>query len=365
MTKALVSEAQRKKRLRELEAIVEADMLAFVRVGSALLEISRDRLFEPQYGTFGEYLEDRWHWEGRHGYRQMNASVAYGYLAENCPNGQFLPTSEGAIRPLTKLATFKQVEMGKKDPAIWARAWKAACSLAKKDGRPPTDRHVEEAVSQIIRNEKVSHLPDPSPWKGQDGLFVGNATSTKWLDDLPAEVFDLVLTDPPWSEDSIGTYAAVGRAALKGLRPGGVCVIYLGKIYLPEVIRAVNEYLDYEWTFALTFPVGQVVIRKAAVYDCWRPVGIFRKPGPFDLPPVDRDLMPAPREKGTHDWQQALDPARFFVRRYTQPGSLVLDPFIGGGTFPLAALLEGRRYIGFDIEADAVKAAQERLRSGD
>lgn len=43
-------------------------------------------------------------------------------------------------------------------------------------------------------------------------------------------------------------------------------------------------------------------------------------------------------------------------------GGLVLDPFSGAGTTGLAALKNGRRYVGIEISADYVKLAEERAR---
>lgn len=41
--------------------------------------------------------------------------------------------------------------------------------------------------------------------------------------------------------------------------------------------------------------------------------------------------------------------AHFLIKAFTEPGSLVLDPFAGAGTIPFEAALQGRRTIGFDI----------------
>jgi len=45
----------------------------------------------------------------------------------------------------------------------------------------------------------------------------------------------------------------------------------------------------------------------------------------------------------------------------TEPGDLVLDPFIGSGTTALAALELKRRCIGFDISDAYVRLANERV----
>jgi site-specific DNA-methyltransferase (adenine-specific) len=53
---------------------------------------------------------------------------------------------------------------------------------------------------------------------------------------------------------------------------------------------------------------------------------------------------------------------RALVRDYSRPGDLIVDPCAGGGTTLLAAKLEGRRFVGSDIDAAHVEIARERLR---
>jgi site-specific DNA-methyltransferase (adenine-specific) len=52
---------------------------------------------------------------------------------------------------------------------------------------------------------------------------------------------------------------------------------------------------------------------------------------------------------------------RRLIAVYTRPGDLVVDPFCGHGTVVLAAVEQGRSGIGYDIDADCVAAAVERL----
>ena len=49
------------------------------------------------------------------------------------------------------------------------------------------------------------------------------------------------------------------------------------------------------------------------------------------------------------------------IELYTYLGDLVLDPFLGSGTTAVAAASTGRRYVGFDVEADYLELARERL----
>jgi len=59
-----------------------------------------------------------------------------------------------------------------------------------------------------------------------------------------------------------------------------------------------------------------------------------------------------------------LDPMRHIVRDYTLPGDLVCDPHSGGGTTLLAALMEGRRAIGSEMDAKHYEIARKRLAKG-
>ncbi len=52
----------------------------------------------------------------------------------------------------------------------------------------------------------------------------------------------------------------------------------------------------------------------------------------------------------------------WFVRLFTQPGDVVLDPFIGSGTTAVAAASLGRRFVGIDTNAEYVELSRERLR---
>lgn len=56
---------------------------------------------------------------------------------------------------------------------------------------------------------------------------------------------------------------------------------------------------------------------------------------------------------------------RAIVRDYSRPGDLVCDPCAGGGTTLLAAIMEGRRAIGAEMDPDTFAKAVKRLRDHD
>lgn len=59
-----------------------------------------------------------------------------------------------------------------------------------------------------------------------------------------------------------------------------------------------------------------------------------------------------------------LDLMRAIVRDYSRPGDLVCDPFVGSGTTALAALSEGRRFVGSEQKPEHYEIARRRLDRG-
>ncbi|TVR90612.1 MAG: site-specific DNA-methyltransferase [Spirochaetaceae bacterium] len=53
----------------------------------------------------------------------------------------------------------------------------------------------------------------------------------------------------------------------------------------------------------------------------------------------------------------------WFIRLFTQPGDLVLDPFMGSGTTPVVAARRGRRAVGIELSEEYYEIAVERCRT--
>jgi len=50
------------------------------------------------------------------------------------------------------------------------------------------------------------------------------------------------------------------------------------------------------------------------------------------------------------------------IKLYTFENDVVLDPFIGSGTVAVAALMENRKFVGYDVEEEYVKIAEKRIK---
>lgn len=102
----------------------------------------------------------------------------------------------------------------------------------------------------------------------------------------------------------------------------------------------------------------------------------------YDVPPFDHPITLDKRKSASMDlhiyWsKKPHDAIRQYIRHYTKPGDLVLDPFCGSGGTALAALMEGRKAIAIDrspaatfitknyctpVDVDELKAAFEELK---
>lgn len=71
------------------------------------------------------------------------------------------------------------------------------------------------------------------------------------------------------------------------------------------------------------------------------------------------------REKiyGKHPTQKPLALLERIILACTKPGDLVLDPFLGSGTTGVAAVSQGRTFVGFETNSEYSKLARKRIRA--
>ncbi len=70
-------------------------------------------------------------------------------------------------------------------------------------------------------------------------------------------------------------------------------------------------------------------------------------------------------EKVDHPTQKPLSISSRIVRHFSDPNDLVLVPFAGSGSECVAAVMQGRKFIGFELNGDYIKIANRRLRQAD
>lgn len=73
--------------------------------------------------------------------------------------------------------------------------------------------------------------------------------------------------------------------------------------------------------------------------------------------------IPSVRANDDHEAKFPIELPRRAIRLLTAPGDLVLDCFLGSGTTAVAAIREGRRFIGIEKEARYVRLARDAVTS--
>lgn len=74
------------------------------------------------------------------------------------------------------------------------------------------------------------------------------------------------------------------------------------------------------------------------------------------------DIITVPRIRGGYPAEKPPEIAEVLINQSTVPGEVVADPFMGSGSVGVAALQRGRRFLGNDLNPEAVQIADRRLR---
>ena len=73
------------------------------------------------------------------------------------------------------------------------------------------------------------------------------------------------------------------------------------------------------------------------------------------------DVLEAKRVRGGYPTEKPVDLLTTLVKQSSEPGEVVIDPFSGSGATGVAAVQQGRDYLGGDIKESAVERAITRL----
>ncbi len=215
---------------------------------------------------------------------------------------------------------------------------------------------------------------------------------------------NLVLTDPPYGTtgNSWDIAPDLGRLwdALKSILSLGGAAVMTAQTPFDKVLGVSNlPWLKYEWIWKKTYITGYLNAKNAPLKQhenvlvftpgttaqmTYNPQGVVRKPIEYisrhsrrssnygssphrdyvsEFTGYPKDVLEfGPDPIKLHPTQKPLELMRCMVRTYSNPGDLVLDPFMGSGTTAVACVLEHRNFIGFELEEKYFNIANKRLR---
>jgi len=234
------------------------------------------------------------------------------------------------------------------------------------------EKTVKEAVS-VLNREKTrdEYIKVAAEIKAlPDTVRLIRADFFEYEEKIPDNSIDLVVTDPPYVAEFSESIAPFMRIVNRVLKPGGALVMVIGHARLPEVFEGFRECgvefgddaLEFYHICALAMSGRTAAMHHVGAQNGFKPVIIGVKNPQHKPYCMYNDLLTGSgREKDAHDWQQSAEELRPLIDAFSLPGETILDPFMGTGTYGLAAKRRARKFIGIDIDGENVKIAKARI----
>ena len=171
---------------------------------------------------------------------------------------------------------------------------------------------------------------------------------------------DAIITDPPYEAAADDLYPELVRLASRILKPTGTLVVLCGTrpdAWLRRLPLMKTDELPLRWVGCYLTHGASYRDHTSGIATNWKPLLIFG--GTRNL---NTDVFRSSGDdKAHHAWGQNEDAFAKIVAAFSDPGDLIVDPFLGGGTTAVVSHGQGRRFIGCDIDEAAVSAAQVRF----
>lgn len=235
----------------------------------------------------------------------------------------------------------------------------------------------DSIVRKLVGNIDESGIP---------GFHIYQSDAIEWLKTIESESIDLVITDPPY--ESLEKHRAKGTTTrLKQSKsssnkwfevfPNSRFPELFAEIY--RVLRRNRHFYlfcDQETAFVAK-PIGE-----SMGFKFWKPlvwdkkkIGmgyhyrakyefiLFFEKGKRKLNDLSiPDVLEVPRIHRGYPTEKPVELAEILITQSSLIDELVCDPFMGACSVGVAALRNGRRFIGSDISKDAFDISEERLK---
>lgn len=267
----------------------------------------------------------------------------------------------------------------------------------------------------MYKNTKILFSVKNKPFAKSDDFVLYQNDCLKILEQLPSDSVDMIFADPPYFLSNGGFTCSAGKmvsvdkgkwdvtnglkkdfefhlawtkACHRILKPGGTIWISgtYHSIYQCGFALQVNHFHilnDIAWfkpnaspnlscrfftashetiIWARKDKKGKHKFNYSLMKNGSWPEDFIKKPG-LQMRSVWSMGTPKPSEKilGKHPTQKPLDLLKRIVLASTDKGDIVIDPFTGSSTTGIAAVMNGRKFIGIDMEKKYLELSKKRF----
>ena len=219
---------------------------------------------------------------------------------------------------------------------------------------------------------------------------------------MPDKCVDLVLTDPPYGTtacewDSVIPLEPMWERLNRLIKPNGAIVLF-GSEPFSSALRMSNiKNYKYDWIWDKPKGSGFLNAKKRPLRH-YETISIFSNATPVYYPQglaegVFNNTRPALEKKPTlygkqrqhkessftnypkdiikyskphkpvHPTQKPVPLMEYLIKTYTNKGEVVLDFTAGSGTTGVACVKTGRRFLGFELDEEYCKLANDRIQA--
>jgi len=222
---------------------------------------------------------------------------------------------------------------------------------------------------------------------------------------IPDGSIDLMLTDPPYNTTNCDWEYAIDFETLwaewlRIVKPNGAFIFTASQPFTTDLINSNRKHFKYELIWEKPNPSNPllankqplknheniiVFYRKMPVYNPQKTMRLqenkrtqkIREKGIFEttgqkriIPNADGEYkMPMSvlffnrEQSGYHPTQKPVDLMRYLILTYTNKGEIVFDGYSGSGTTAEACIIEGRKFIGSELNKEYFDKSVIRLKN--
>lgn len=207
--------------------------------------------------------------------------------------------------------------------------------------------------------------PD-TPLEYRNAIVTGDAREL--ASRIPGESVDLVFADPPYY---VGfTYGTgVNDRSMTPVEPAWIVEQALRIAPVALITPGIVNVYDYPrpaWIYGWFKPGSTRRSMVLRGFNTWEPVLVYGQPAKRVY--QDSSYLPSVsnlngKDASFHGCPKPLSLMLELIERFTSPGDVVCDFFLGSGTTAIAARKLGRQYIGFEIDPATAERARERVQN--